>query len=106
MDFICVLQLKPQYRTHSNWTEQTNAVLNDHWNYLVKLHTEGKIKFVSRTDYDISNDANRGYAVYAAENETEARTMAANDPCIKNNVMDFELHPLKVFMLGSEITAG
>ena len=103
MDFLCILQLQPHYKVQANWTEVTNKTLGDHWNYLVKLHGEGKIKFVSRTDYDIDNDANRGLAVYVAANEQEAKGLMSNDPCIVNGVMLGEIHPLKVFMLGDQI---
>ena len=103
MDFLCVLQLVPHYKVKANWTDATNKILGDHWNHLVKLHGEGKIKFVSRTNYDIDNDANRGYAVYVADTEQDARNLMMNDPCIVNGVMLGELHPLTVFMLGNEI---
>ena len=103
MDFLCILQLQPRYKLKANWTDATNKILADHWNYLVKLHGEGKIKFVSRTNYHIDNDANRGFAVYVADAEQDARNLMMNDPCIVNGVMSGELHPLTVFMLGDEI---
>ena len=103
MDFLCILQLQPKFKVKANWTDATNKILSDHWDYLVKLHAEGKIKFVSRTNYDIDNNANRGLAVYVADNEQQARDLMMNDPCILNGVMIGELHPLTVFMLGAEI---
>jgi uncharacterized protein YciI len=103
MDFLCVLQLKPKYKIPDNWSEETNKILDGHWKRLVKLHGEGKIKFVSRTNYEISNDANRGFAVYTADSETDVRSLVMNDPCIVNDVMEAEIHPLTVFMLGGEI---
>jgi len=106
MDFLCTLQLVPRYKIKSNWTDATNKILGDHWNYLVKLHGEGKIKFVARTNYDIDNDANRGLAVYIGSNELEARELMMKDPCIVNGIMQGELHPLNVFMLGNEIIQG
>jgi len=103
MDFLCILQLQPYYKVKANWTDATRKVQGDHWNYLVKLHGEGKIKFVSRTNYELDNDANRGLAVYVVDNEQQARDLMMNDPCIVNGVMTGELHPLLVFMLGNEI---
>jgi uncharacterized protein YciI len=103
MDFLCILQLVPHYKIKTNWTDDTNKVLGNHWNYLVKLHGEGKIKFVARTNYDIDNDANRGLAVYVADNELEARELMMNDPCIVNGVMTGEIHPLNLVILGDKI---
>jgi uncharacterized protein YciI len=103
MEFLCVLKLEPQYKVKANWTDATTKIMGEHWNYLVKLHGEGKIKFVGRTDYDIDNDMNRGLAVYVADSEPEARHLMMNDPCIVNGIMQGELHPLLLFMLGDEI---
>ncbi len=103
MEFLCVLKLKPFYSSLSNWTEATNQILNAHWNYLVNLHSQGKVKLVARTDYQIDNELNRGYAVYTADSEVEAKEMMMNDPCIANGVMLGELHPLLLFMLGDKL---
>jgi hypothetical protein len=103
MDYLCILQLLPHYKVKANWTDATYKILADHWNYLVKLHGESKIKFVSRTNYDIDNDANRGFAIYVADNGQQALDLMMNDPCIVNGVMLGELHPLTVFMLGDKI---
>jgi uncharacterized protein YciI len=103
MDFLCILQLQPQYKLKANWTDATNKIRGHHWNYLVQLHGEGKIKFVSRTSYDIDNDNNRGYAVYVADTEQQARDLMMNDPSIVNGLMTGELHALTVFMLGDKI---
>jgi len=106
MDFLCILQLQPKYKIQANWTDATNKILDDHWNHLVDLHGKGKVKFVSRTNYGIEHHANRGLAVYVADNEHEAREMMMNDPTIVNGVMQGELHPLTIFMLGKDIVAG
>jgi hypothetical protein len=103
MEFLCVLKLESQYANLANWTDATRKVQNDHWNYLVQLHNEGKVKFVARTNYPISHESNRGYAIYTAGSESEAHDMLLNDPCIANGVMQGELHPLLLFMLGDKL---
>jgi uncharacterized protein YciI len=102
MDFLCVLKLQPFYNNPANWTDATNQTLEEHWNYLVKLHEQGQVKFVARTNYEIGNEMNRGYAIYTAPLEQEARNMVMNDPCIVNAIMEAELHPLSLFMLGDK----
>lgn len=80
--------------------------MDEHWNYLVKLHGEGKIIFVSRTNYEIDTHANRGLAVYKAGDKQEAEKLIMNDPCIVNGIMQCEIHPLNVFMLGDKNLAS
>ena len=103
MEFLCVLKLEPHYDNLANWTDATRQVQNDHWNNLVKLHSEGKVKFVARTNYPIGHEFIRGYAIYTADSESAAREMMLNDPCIVNGVMLGELHPLLLFMLGDKL---
>ena len=72
-------------------------------NYLVDLHGKGKVKFVARTDYNVDNEATQGFAIYVADTAEEAKAMMMGDPCLVNNVMEGELHPLLLFMLGNEL---
>lgn len=98
--FIYILKLKSPFDKQANWTDETNATLQAHWNYLVDLHQKGLMKVVGRTDVDIESDANTGIAIFVAENETAARQIMDNDPCIKNGVMQATLSPFN-FALGA-----
>ncbi|MDB5281331.1 MAG: hypothetical protein JWO06_406 [Bacteroidota bacterium] len=105
MNFIYVLQLLPHYKVAANWTDETNKILGEHWNYLVGLNEKGIIKLVARTDYNIDNDDNRGIAVFEAADTESAETIMNNDPCIVKGVMTGALHPLRVVIYGGEIIA-
>ncbi len=103
MHFIYILQLQPQYRIASNWTDETRATVGQHWNYLVDLHSKGIVKVVGRTDYDIDHTHNRGYCIFEAESVEKANEIMVNDPCVIKGVMTAELHPLKLFMLDKQL---
>jgi len=55
--FIYVLKLKSPFDKKTNWTDETNATLQEHWNYLVDLHQKGVMKVVGRTDVNIESEA-------------------------------------------------
>ncbi|MFN8285734.1 MAG: YciI family protein [Chitinophagales bacterium] len=94
--FIYILQLQPQYRKHENWTDETNAILGEHWNYLVGMHQNGKITLVGRTEVDISNEDNRGIAVFEAEDIEEATAIMKGDPCVAKGVMTAQVFPFSL----------
>jgi uncharacterized protein YciI len=103
MQFLIVLQLMPKYMSKSNWTEETNKILGEHWNYLVGLNEKGVIKLVGRTNYDVDHEDNRGLSVFEAENLEKANEVLNNDPCIVNGVMKGKVHPFTVFMYNGEV---
>ena len=96
MQFIYILQLKPKYTEHKNWTEDTNRIVGEHFNYLKSLHEEGVVKFVGKTDYDIDHTDNRGISIFEATDLDAANKIMLNDPCIKNGVMTAVIHPFKI----------
>lgn len=86
----------------ANWNEATQKTFDAHWNHMVKHHSEGKVRLVARTNYQIADENTRGYAIYSAPTEQEAREMMQADPCLTDGIMDAELHPLLLFMLGDK----
>ncbi len=96
MQFMYVLQLNDYYRNESNWTEEVNKTVSEHFNYLKRLHEKGVMKLVGKTDYNIDHDDNRGYAIFETENESKAIEIMDNDPCIIRGVMRAKLHPFRI----------
>lgn len=99
MHFIYVLKLNEHYTNLNNWSEETNKVLELHWNYLVDLHKSGVMDAVGRTNYEVDNPAMFGIAVFRATNETEAKEIMNNDPCVKYGVMNATLHPFNLALI-------
>jgi uncharacterized protein YciI len=96
MQFMYVLQLNPQYRNESNWTEETRRTVSEHFNYLKGLHEKGVMKLVGKTAYDVSHDDNRGFAIFEAPSAENATEIMNNDPCIVKGVMNARLHPFNI----------
>ena len=94
--FIYILQLKPHFRQSENWTDETNAILGQHWNYLVGLHQKGQITLVGRTNVDISNEENRGIAIFEAADLEEAIAIMNADPCVAQGVMTAQVYPFSL----------
>lgn len=99
MQFMYVLQLNPHYQSLQNWNDDTNAILNEHWNYLVNLHEQKVMKLVGKTEYEIDNPANKGIAIFEAETREKAEQIMQQDPCVAKGVMSAELHPFKIALL-------
>jgi uncharacterized protein YciI len=99
MHFIYVLQLREPYTNPNAWTEETNKVLEMHWNYLVELHKQGVMDAVGRTGYEPGHPDLFGIAVFRAANETEAKNIMNNDPCVKYEVMQAQLHPFNLALI-------
>jgi len=95
MQFIYILQLKPHYTKQENWTEDTNRIVGEHFNYLKNLFEKGTVVMVGKTEYEIDNAENRGITIFEAENETEANNIMENDPCVSNGVMTATVHPFR-----------
>jgi uncharacterized protein YciI len=96
MQFMYVLELVPHYRHTDNWTDDANRIVGEHFNYLKNLHEKGVMKLVGKTDYDVSHNENRGYAIFEAENEEAAKVIMNNDPCLLKGVMTATLFPFRI----------
>ena len=103
MHFIYILQLVPHNKVTANWTEETNQIMGEHWNYLVGLNQKGLIKLVGRTDLGLDNDDNRGIAIFEAPDIMAATDIMNNDPCVKKGVMTAVVHPFRLALYGGEI---
>jgi len=96
MQWIYILQLQPKYTKPDNWTEDTNRIVGEHFNYLNSLFNQGTVSFVGKTEYGIEHPDNRGISVFEAEDELAAKAIMQNDPCILGGVMTAKLHPFRV----------
>lgn len=99
MHFIYVLKLNEPYSNINAWSEETNKVMEMHWNYLVDLHQKGVMDAVGRTNYEVDNPDLFGIAVFRATSEETAREIMNNDPCVKYEVMRATLHPFNLALI-------
>lgn len=99
MRYLYILSLTERYQNPANWTDETNATVGAHWNYLVDLHSKGIVEVVGRTNYEPGTPGLMGLSVFKADSLQEAEVIMNNDPCIVNGVMTAQLHPFNLFMV-------
>ncbi|MBS1612512.1 MAG: hypothetical protein JST49_06790 [Bacteroidetes bacterium] len=99
MRYLYILSLTDKYQNPANWTDETNATVGAHWNYLVDLHSKDIVEVVGRTNYEPGNPGLMGLSVFKADSLQEAEVIMNNDPCIVNGVMTAQLHPFNLFMV-------
>jgi uncharacterized protein YciI len=97
--FMYILHLTPHYMQLSNWGEESNATIGNHFNYLKDLHAKGVMKMVGRTDLSIEDNDNHGIAIFVAENEDAALEIMNNDPAVVNGLMTAKLYPFSIALL-------
>ena len=94
-DYIYILNLVPQFRDETKWTEKEEKTLQEHSDRLERQSKRGTVKYVGRTDLPISNDANFGLVVFEAESDTMAELFAQADPAVMAGMMTVKCLPFK-----------
>ncbi len=93
MQFIYILTLNKKYHEQQNWTEETNATMSAHFNYLKDLFEQGVMKHVGRTDMPFESEDLNGYAIFETESSESANTIMQNDPAVRDVLMSAKLLP-------------
>ena len=90
MEFIGTSRPKSE-NCVATMTADEQAIMGQHFEYINKLYTEGKIVFSGAC-----TDGAMGLIVYNAESAEEARVLFENDPLTKSGIMETEFHPFKI----------
>jgi uncharacterized protein YciI len=72
-------------------TSDEEKIMGRHFDYLQKLQHKGILILAGPC-----LDRAFGIAIFRAENETEARLIAQNDPSVKSGIMAVEVHPYRI----------
>ncbi|MGC5325743.1 YciI family protein [Brevibacillus sp. SYSU BS000544] len=92
--FIYVLKLVPHLFEQSNWTNEDERIVGDHFAVLKGLTEEGKVVLAGRT---LTMDENTfGIVILEVDSEEEARNIMENDPAVKHKVMTATLFPYRI----------
>ena len=97
--FIYRLQLSAKYRQKSNWNEDTEKIISEHFQYLKNNCDTGKLLLAGRTELDITDPFLFGITIFEAATMDEARKFADEDPAVKNEVMTSQLFPFSLALL-------
>ena len=80
-------------------TEAEDAVIGAHFSYLSDLTEKGVVKLAGRTL--TTGPESFGVVIFEAENEEAARSIMANDPAVKGNVLVGLLQPFSIALFGT-----
>lgn len=94
-DYIYILNLVPEFRDETKWTEKENKILEAHAARLERQSKRDTVKYVGRTDLPTSNNANFGLVVFEAESDTMAELFAQADPAVMGGLMTVKCLPFK-----------
>ena len=75
-------------------TEQEAEIIGQHFAYLKKLADAGQVLLAGRTL--TTDERTFGVVVFSAASELLAQELVADDPAVRNGVMNAELLPFRV----------
>jgi uncharacterized protein YciI len=93
MEFAYILKPKKE-NFNETGTEEDFAVMGEHFQYLKDL-LNNNILILAGPELN----AKFGIAIFEADNESEAKKIMVNDPCIIKGVMNAEVYPYRVSLL-------
>lgn len=92
--FIYRIQPVRQNMLAAGLTDEEEAVIGEHFDYLNRLNKEGVVILAGRT---LNNDETSfGIVIFEPCGEQEARSIMEDDPSVKKGVMNAELYPYKI----------
>lgn len=98
MEFVCRLQLTERYQNQTNWTVETESLVDAHFQYLKSLFESGIVSYIGKTELDIANKENFGIYFFEAESLDKAIRISQNDPIVKANVMQTNCLPFRTVL--------
>ena len=79
-------------------TTKESEIVSQHFNYLKDLSDMGIVLLAGRTLN--TDETSFGIVIFLAENEDAARMIVQNDPAVANGMMNSELYPYRVALVG------
>lgn len=95
--FLYSLQVtRPEMLTQGP-SEEEQAAVTEHFNYLQSLCDEGIVVLAGRTLN--TDESSFGIVILEAADEREARQRMENDPTVRKGVMHAHLYPYRIAMM-------
>ena len=95
--YIYILRLIPRLLETANWTQEDNAIIEDHFMKLQELLKEGTLILAGKTGGLDENTF--GIVILNAENEAQAMQLMNNDPAVLKGIMSARLFPFNVALI-------
>lgn len=97
LQFLYQLKLIPTLLDESNWTDQENNIVQQHFNVLTGWQQQGKLILAGRTL--IMDSSGFGIVILEVDSEEEATSLMKSDPAIKEGIMTATLFPYRVALM-------
>lgn len=95
--FLYRLRLIPRLLDEDNWTDKENQIVEEHFERLKGLLTDGRLVLAGRT---LNMDPTGfGIVILEVESEEEARELMDGDPAVREGIMTAELFPYRVALI-------
>jgi len=94
-EFLGILTLTEKFKEEKNWTPETQKIVGEHFQRLLKNRKEGVVVIAGPTDYQVNNPDMMGVVIFYAKDEKEAHDFMQQDPAVRNNIMHAKVHPFK-----------
>ena len=92
-EYLGVLTLPEKYQDEKNWTPKEEAIVNDHFQRLLRLKDEGVVVLAGRTDLALDHPGMMGLVVFYASDDAAAEQLMREDPAVKNKIMLAKVYP-------------
>jgi uncharacterized protein len=100
--WLGVLTLTEKFKTETNWGQQEQAIVGEHFQRLIKMKEAGKVVLAGRTELALDNPAMMGLVIFYANDEKEAQLFMQEDPAVKNKIMLAKVHPYGLALIKCE----
>lgn len=101
-EYLGVLTLTAKYKDEKNWSDKDQAIVNEHFQRLVKMKNEEIVVLAGRTELDLNNPEMMRLVVFYAKDDKEALQIMMDDPAVKNKIMLAKVHPYGIAVLKCE----
>lgn len=91
-EWLGVLTVAEKYKVEKNWTDKDRAVVEAHFQRLIKYKNEGVVAFAGRTLLALNNPDMMGLVIFYANNGEEALQFMQDDPAVKSGIMLAKVH--------------
>ena len=95
--FLCLLRFEKNMLDSTAWTPEKSTIIQNHFEYLQKLFTDGKLILAGRTR--VAYDKTFGIVIFEAKDFNEAKSIAQNDPAVRGKIMSAEIYPYSVELM-------
>lgn len=96
-EYIYVLRLCERLSNGGAWTAEDEKAVDDHFERLKSMNTEGSLILAGRTQTKDSETF--GLVIFEAADDNEAEYIMRSDPAVAGKIMTGEFYPYKVALM-------